>query len=442
MHVLPRVRELHERFSDILTVIGVHAGKFRAERDTARIATARERLGVTHPVVNDKRFRVWRAYAVTAWPTVALIGPDGRLLGRVSGEFDVDSMADELTRAASAYADEGTLRPGPEPFEAAPLPAPSGTLRFPTRALAGEAGTLFVSDAGHHRVLEAALTRDAGSAVATVTRVWGDGTAGFADGPAEAARFEEPRGLALLGGALFVADRANHAVRRLDLAAGEVATVAGNGSLAAHRISEGDARTPLRSPWDLLSADDRYLLVAMAGSHQLYSLSLAGGDGPRLRLEAGTGAEDIRDGDARSAALAQPTGLAAGPSGEAHFVDCESSSVRSLEAGSVRTLVGTGLFDYGDRDGPPADALLQHAEDVALFGGSLAVADTYNDKVRLVDPVSGRTRTMAGDAGSGALSGPAGIASLGETLLVCDTDAHRLVEVDADGALADVAFEW
>ncbi|MBE0475913.1 MAG: alkyl hydroperoxide reductase [Coriobacteriia bacterium] len=435
--MLPRVRELHERFPGILTVIGVHAGKFRAERATPLIETARRRLGVEHPVVNDRRFRIWRAYGVTAWPTVAVVGPDGRLLGRIAGEFDVGALAEEISGAADAYRADGLLRPGPEPFETVPSPAEEGALRFPSRALVS-GGRLFVSDAGHRRVLEAEARRGPGRLAARVVRVWGDGRRGFADGAAGEARFAEPQGLAATDGAVFVADRANHAIRRLDLASGEVRTVAGTGALAAGRLEEGDARTPLRSPWGLL-AEDGTLLCSMAGSHQLCRLRPHAGAWS-LSVEAGTGAEDIRDGPARLAALAQPTGLAAGTGGEVHVADCESSSVRALGGGGVRTLVGTGLFDFGDRDGPAGEALLQHAEDVAFHRGAVVAADTYNDKLKRIDPASGETRSLPGEV-AGGLSGPRGVASLGETLLVTDTDAHRLVEVAPDGSLAGVPIE-
>ncbi len=101
MHVLPRVRELHERFADALSVIGVHAGKFSTERHTDRIASAADRLGVHHAIVNDRHFRIWRAYAVEAWPTIALIDAEGYLIGTQAGEFDTgaDRRRDRARRS-------------------------------------------------------------------------------------------------------------------------------------------------------------------------------------------------------------------------------------------------------------------------------------------------------------------------------------------------------
>jgi DNA-binding beta-propeller fold protein YncE len=181
----------------------------------------------------------------------------------------------------------------------------------------------------------------------------------------------------------------------------------------------------------------------MAGAHQLWTLTLDGRD--VLAPLAGSGGEDISDGRAEQALLAQPTGLAAAAD-RLFFTDSESSAVRVLDDGPaprVTTIVGTGLFDFGDRDGAGDGALLQHAEDIAWMDGSLYVTDTYNDKIKVVDPVSRECRALSGGAGSGeALSGPAGVAAGAGVLWVADTDAHRIVAVDpSTGAVAPLSIE-
>jgi hypothetical protein len=234
--------------------------------------------------------------------------------------------------------------------------------------------------------------------------------------------------MALLGGALHVADRGNHAVRSIGLASGAVTTAAGTGELGRYGIDAGDAlKTDLRSPWDLVTSDGM-LAIAMAGTHQLWRLDVQRG---RMQPIAGSGREDIVDGPAQGAALAQPMGLAASGAGLA-FCDAESSSVRLLEAGAtVRSLVGTGLFDHGDRDGTGDDVLLQHAEALAWDGATLVVSDTYNGKLKRVDPTSRACVTLPGDAGDGeTLSHPGGIAVEGDRYLVADTDNHRIAVVD------------
>jgi hypothetical protein len=418
MHVLPRVRELEERFADSLTVIGVQAGKFVTERITERIAEACDRLGVLHAVVNDRQYRVWRDYAVQVWPTVAVIDPEGYLALVESGEFDVEAMADELERIAARAESRGTLVRGADPV-AVSLPRHEGEMRFPTRAIvAGD--RLWVSDTGHGRVLECSWS--SGERTAQVV--------------AEYAGFAEPRGLAALDGEVYMADRAGHSVWRLGGGARE--RVAGTGRLGTGPVGAGSAlAADLRSPWGLAVHQGR-LAVSMAGTHQIFLLDPARG---ALSLLAGTGAEDIRDGAPARAALAQPTGLAPMTGGALAVADCETSAVRVLRPDSVTTMVGTGLFEFGDRDGSGNEALLQHCEDVAAHGEALAVADTYNDRLKRVDPRSRACAPWPGEAGvKGSLREPGGVWSDGSALLVADTGHHRIAAVEPDGSLSPVHF--
>jgi len=440
MHVLPRVAELHERFERELVVVGVHAGKYATERSTGKIRSACARLGVTHPVVNDRQFRTWRRFAVEAWPTVVLVGPDGRIAHVQSGEFDLEAMTAVVRDVVRSYGDEIDLAPrdfGPDP---AALPEPSGVLRFPGRALI-DGERLFVSDTGHHRVLEMALSVTGPlDATARVVRVFGTGTPGLRDGAADEALFRYPQGMTLLRNELYVADRSNHAVRRIGLASGEVSTVAGTGVLGGGRSYGGAAlQQDLRSPWDVAPGEDGTLIVAMAGTHQLWRLDLASG---RIAPFAGAGGEDILDGPVATSLLAQPMGLA-GAADPVGFCDAESSAVRVVKqtpSPHIRTLVGTGLFEMGDKDGIGDEARLQHAEDLAWDGARFLVADTYNDKLRSVDPVTRECLTLPGDAGSGeAFDHPAGVAVGGGVCLVASTNEHRLVLVDPmTGETADL----
>ncbi len=324
MHVLPRVRELEELFSDSLTVIGVHSGKFVTERKTDRIAEACDRLGVVHAVVNDRQYRVWRDYAVNAWPTLVVIDPEGYIALVSPGEVSVETMASALREIEHRSAERGTLVRGPDPT--APHPRRhEGTLRFPTRAIV-VGDRLWVADTGHGRVLECSWS----PAENTATIL------------AEHTGFAEPRGLAELGGNIYVADRAGHSIWRLGLSggggaggggassgggasAGERVRVAGTGAMGERAVAPGPAlESELRSPWGLAAHGQR-LAIAMAGSHQIWELDPASGT---LSLFAGRGAEELYDGPSLEAALAQPTGLASLNDGSLAVADCETSAVR------------------------------------------------------------------------------------------------------------------
>jgi len=428
MHVLPRVRELGELFSDSLTVIGVHSGKFVTERKTDRIAEACDRLGVVHAVVNDHQYRIWRDYAVNAWPTLVVIDPEGYIALVSPGEVSVETMAEALRDIERRSAERGTLVRGPDPT-APHLHRHEGTLRFPTRAIVA-ADRLWVADTGHGRVIECSWS----PAENTATIL------------AEHTGFSEPRGLAELGGSIYVADRIGHSVWRLgsgpggggSSGGGERVRVAGTGSMGERAVAPGPAlESELRSPWGLAAHGSR-LAIAMAGSHQIWELDPASGI---LSLLAGRGAEELFDGPSREAALAQPTGLASLQDGALAVADCETSAVRIASATDVRTVVGTGLFKFGDRPGIGDEALLEHCEDVAVFGNALAVADTYNDRLKRVDSVTRSCEPWPGEAGEkGALREPGGVFAGDGHLLVADTGNHRIVSVAEDGSLAEIRF--
>jgi DNA-binding beta-propeller fold protein YncE len=240
--------------------------------------------------------------------------------------------------------------------------------------------------------------------------------------------------MALRGDVLYVADRKNHLIRALDLRNHTVSTVAGTGRQESEsRESGGAARAVgLNSPWDLCSVGQT-LYVAMAGHHQIWALDLLK---QTIFPFAGDGRENIADGPRSDASFAQPSGLAT--DGKTLFVaDSEVSAIRAIPldgSGLVRTIVGTGLFDFGDVDDTGDRARLQHALGVAYGEGRLYVADTYNSKIKLIDPSTRRSLTLAGGKG-GWLAGPVlnepgGLSVARGKLYIADTNGHRIRTFD------------
>ena len=417
------MRELEQRFPNELVAIGVHSGKYIAERETDRIREAAIRLEYHHPIVNDRQFRVWRAYAVRAWPTIVVVGADGRVLGMHAGEFTADQVTPFIERVIREAGSAIDRAPFPIARESSGIA--SGALRYPGKVTV--AGTrCAIADSGHRRVLVGTL-EDGGRRM-RVERIVGD---------ADAETFVNPQGLAFGsdGDTLYVADPGAHLVRAIELATGKVRTIAGTGrQLRTMADLESGA---LSSPWDLALVG-RTLFVAMAGIHQLWRIDLDAGS---AAAHSGSRAEDIVDGAHASAALAQPMGIVGSPDGgRLFFADAESSAVRWADTdpeGRVGTLVGTGLFDFGDTDGEGDEVRLQHPQGVALApDGRLLVADSYNDALKWVDPESRRTTTwMRG------FHEPGGVAIAGDAAYVADTNAHRLVRVDlANGAQREVSL--
>jgi thiol-disulfide isomerase/thioredoxin len=433
-HVLPELARLEEKYKNELVVIGVHSAKFEAEKDTENIRRKVAEYRIKHPVVNDANMVIWRRFGVNSWPTLVLIDPAGGYVGSVSGEGHYDLLDRAIGKLAENFRSKLDLKPlelTPEPARAAKT-----ALLFPGKVLADASGKrLFISDTGHNRLIQTDL--EGKSPV-----VIGSGAQGLVDGPFDKARFNRPQGMCLDGDLLYVADTENHAIRAVDLKARTVATVSGNGTQSHRSPMEryvGPAATSvLSSPWDILHVPGiPGFFIAMAGPHQIWKLDLQAG---RIGVWAGSGYENIADGDLETARFAQPSGLAT--DGENLFVaDSEVSGVRiisGIKTGQpeVGRIAGVGLFDFGDRDGTGSEVRLQHCLGLAYGDGRLFIADTYNNKVKVVDPKSRSVKTFSGTGEPGESDSPprfyqpGGLSVAGDSLYVADTNNHAIRVID------------
>ena len=450
MHVIPDLKRLEEKYRNQLVVIGVHSAKFENEKETENIRRIVLRYEIEHPVVNDADFRIWQSYAVHAWPTVALIDPAGYLVGKASGEGNYELLDKAIGELVDDARKRGTLNEQPLKLALERAKVGDLPLAFPGKILADAAGErLFIADTNHNRVV---VTRLDGTLLYTI----GSGARGTSDGGFEKASFHRPQGLALDADSLYIADTENHLIRRADLKTRAVETIAGTGEQSRdYSLRGGPARTtPLSSPWDL-SLVGRTLYVAMAGPHQIWKLDL---DKREVSLFAGSGREARGDGrrlgdiaDETASAFAQPSGLAT--DGKTLYVaDAESNVIRavaldadakmktaslSFAGEEVRTLAGGDLFDFGDRDGAGDGVRLQHPLGLALEAGRLYVADTYNHKIKTLDPRTREVKTFAGAGRPGQADGerasfyePGGISIARGRLYVADTNNHAVRVVD------------
>ena len=187
----------------------------------------------------------------------------------------------------------------------------------------------------------------------------------------------------------------------------------------------------------------------MAGPHQLWVLDTDSGE---IGVHAGSGAEGLVDGPQFEAQLAQPSGITVSADGATlYFADSESSSIRASDVdpdGEVRTLVGVGLFDFGDVDGTGDTVRLQHALGVvAAPDGLLYVADTYNSKIKVIDPATRESRTLFGgdqglrDGTDPQFYEPGGLSYAEGKLYIADTNNNVIRIADlAAGSVTTVKF--
>ncbi|MEU1218236.1 NHL domain-containing thioredoxin family protein [Streptomyces microflavus] len=418
LHVLDELRELEEKHRDTVVIIGVHSPKFVHEAEHQAVVDAVERYEVHHPVLDDPELSTWKQYAVRAWPTLVVIDPEGYVVAQHAGEGHAHAIEKLVEELEAEHGAKGTLRRGDGPYVA---PEPVAThLRFPGKALLLPDGGFLVSDTTRHRLVE--LDEDG----ETVRRHFGTGERGLSDGGPDEARFSEPQGLAVLpDGRIAVADTVNHAIRALDLTTGVTGTLAGTGRQWWQGTpTSGPAReVDLSSPWDLAWFGDR-LWIAMAGVHQLWTYDP---EDQSVRVAAGTTNEGLVDGPAAEAWFAQPSGLAVSADGERLWIaDSETSALRWVDRDEhVHTAVGTGLFDFGHRDGAASQALLQHPIGVtALPDGSVAISDTYNHALRRYDPATDEVTTLATDVRE-----PSDAVLVDGDLVVVESARHRLTRL-------------
>lgn len=434
IHTLPDLAKLENKYEKELVVVGVHSAKFENEKNTDAIRKAILRYQISHPVVNDAEMKIWNRFDVSSWPTLVLIDPEGNYIGTASGEGQYEVLDRAIAKLIEDHDKKKTLDRKPIRFDLARLREKGDTpLFFPGKVLADAASDrLFIADSTHHRLV---ITTLDGKRVA----IAGTGEPGLKDGSFTEAQFDDPQGMALDVNTLYVADRKNHVIRAIDLKAQTVRTVAGIGQQEREgRFRGGPAlKTGLNSPWDLLRID-RTLYIAMAGHHQIWTLDL---DKNVVEPFAGSGREDINDGALRTADLAQPSGLAFDGK-KLYVADSEASAIRAIDLtpnGKVVTLIGLPgkrLFNFGDIDGVGDQVRLQHALGVAFHDGRVFVADTYNSKIKVIDPAKRSCESWLGSGrGEGWLADPlfnepAGISIAGDKMYVADTNAHRIRIVD------------
>ena len=431
MHIFPQLRKLERKYASELVVVGVHSAKFPTEKETDSLTAAVRRCELEHPVINDAEFQVWQQYSCRAWPTLMFIDPSGNVIGKHEGELTFEQFDTLLSGMVAEFDEAGVIRRSPLPTS--PARGPESALSFPGKVLADKAGgRLFIADTNHHRIIVSSFDGE-------VKQVIGTGEEALVDGTLAQAAFNHPQGMAIDGDLLYVADTENHAIRRVDLSFAQVKTLAGTGEQGYERNgSRPGLSTSISSPWDV-ALHNGMVYIAMAGIHQLWALELETGI---IAPYAGSGREAITDGPLATAALAQPSGITVGNDGAGgerlYFADSETSAIRNADLnpnGSVRTLIGLGLFEFGDVDGEDFRVRMQHPIGITHHGGVLYVADTYNHKIKRVLPKTRSAFTVAGTGAPGHVDGPfaqarfsepCGLSIANGMMYIADTNNHAI----------------
>ncbi|MEK9630090.1 MAG: thioredoxin-like domain-containing protein [Nitrospinota bacterium] len=435
IHVLPTLKHIEQAFSDSVIVVGVHSPKFSGEKNTENLEHAILRYEIEHPVVQDVDFSIWKNYAVRAWPTLVLIGPDGYVLEQIAGEPDPYQLFKKINEMVGNFRSNLIGNAG-DLISVSKKPQPT-TLSYPGKIAYSLGDREFaIADSNHNQIVTANREGE-------ITRRIGSGKPGLKDGDFMEAEFFRPQGLCFQEGIIWVADTENHALRKINLKKQKVETVAGNGK-QGRSLKRGNARVvELSSPWDV-SLSDGWLYFANAGTHQIGVLHANEGT---VEPFAGTGSEALIDGPRFFGAFAQPSGLSVGEN-KLFLADSETSAIRSVrldDFGFIATYIGKGLFDFGDCDGKGKKALLQHPLGVHYSKGKVYIADSYNHRIKVLDLKTQKVTTLKAsvdivcdDKSCTRLWEPAGVFEFKNNLYVSDTNNHRILKIDLESGKAEI----
>jgi thiol-disulfide isomerase/thioredoxin len=394
--VIPDLKFLEKKYPKELVILGVHSAKFENERGDFQIKKAAARFGIDHPVINDSKFVIWNSFNVKAWPTMVLIEPDGNIYKSFRGEGHRASLDQGIAELSKKYQGKISLSEIKLVTEKHKMP-----FKFPSKMIEvlnfkgdGKAARLvfFLSDSSHNEIV--GLEKNGKEFL----RIGKDS-------------LNMPHGLAFKEDILYIADTGNHSLKAYDFSSKKISNLGGDGTRG---------RT-WASPWDLEFIDQDTVAIAMAGTHQLYSYNTKN---KKLTLMAGSGAESIDDGPLPKNSLSQPSGLSR-VGDKLYFVDAESSSLRVLEKGSIKTLIGKGLFKFGLIDGDRETARMQHTTGVYGTEDKVYLADSYNNAIRVYDVKSGKLSTLAK-----GLKEPNDVLLSNGELIVVSTGEHLVKRVN------------
>lgn len=412
-HILPYLKKLEQEFEKDLLVLGIHSAKFETEKASTQIQKAVAKYGIMHPVLNDHDSKIWDSYAIKAWPTLVLIDTKGKIVLQKSGENFYETFRNKIIELQKL----GGISSKKFDFGEKNI-AEKSVLLFPTKLTTDKEGNLWIADTGNNRIVKI-------SPEGQILQVIGSGKSGFQDGSFEESMFDEPQGLALKEDFLYIADTRNNRIRKADLKTKKVSTIAGNGARAFVKDFSAPVQS-LNSPWDLF-VQESTLWIANAGSHQILAIDL---QSQQTFWRAGSGAEALYDGkNLQEAAFAQPSGLFA-ENNMLYIADPEASAIRVLDTqkNTLKTLLGKGLFYFGDADGSPDTAKLQHCLAVCKSENLLYIADTYNGKIKTFDFNTNTLQTLIS-----GLDEPNGLLIDKDFLYISNTNKHQILRYHLKG---------
>lgn len=394
IQVLKNLNELQKKYPKELVVLGIHSPKFSNEKEIEYLRQEVISKNIEFAIGNDLNLATWSSYEMNSWPSFVLISSKGKITGKISGEKVFPSIEESILNQKKYFQIDEKKE---FKLELEKDKLPDRLLSFPSKIVLNPKGNeIYISDTNHHRILRIDIdTRE-------ILDVVG-GISGFEDGVFSEVKFNSPTGIFLKDNYLFVADTFNHSIRRIDFNSKKVITILGSGKPANGFVTEGKGReVSLISPTDITVVKDK-LYFTENSVHQIWVLDL---NTSEVEKFSGSGRENSQDGKHGEVTYSMPYGIS-NDNLKLYVSESNSSSIRQLDIeknGSVKTLVGSGIIEFGDVDGKLENSKIQYPNFLFYQNFKIYFADSLNHKLKVYDLNSKELSTLAGTGKAGNIN--------------------------------------
>ena len=369
-----------------------------------------------------------------------LYSPQGLTLDGVGNLYIADGFNNRIRKVDATTATITTIAgTGVRGYSGDGGPAVEAGLFYPFGVALDGAGHIYITDGFNNRI------RKVDATTGTITTIAGTGDHGFSGdgGLARQAQLYSPRAVAVDGaGNLYIADSLNDRIRKIDVNTGTIATVAG-------RTFSGDGGpatlAQLHYPPGLTVDGGGNIYITDRRNHRIRKVDATTGT---ITTIAGTGESGFNQdgGPATQAQLYYPEDVAVDGAGDIYIADTNNRRIRRVDAttGTITTVAGTGVQGHGGDGGPATQAQLYFPAGVAVDGaGNIYIGDSRNHRIRKVDATTGTITTIAGTGAPGSsadgdlaiqaqLNLPYGVAVDGTgNVYIADANNHSIRRVDA-----------
>jgi DNA-binding beta-propeller fold protein YncE/peroxiredoxin len=445
IQVIAKTKELEREFAGKLTVIGVHCASFD-NQDLKSVKKAVIKYNIDYPVFNDDDFTICNNFSANQLPKIAIINPRGKVIKTYQGQDDIEAnLKSGIKKIINKYGYQINREALPILLEKNKITG--HVLSFPTKLEYAndfeyhglKTPVLFIANSGNNNIIVSSLSGD------IIAKI-GSGNEGFEDGDFENARFNFPHGLLYKNHKLYVADTSNNAIRVVDFKENKVTTLLGFEKSAVNNDSkqnggkeyeEIENSVQLAAPFDLeFYPDSENIIIANSATNQILGYNLKT---QALKILAGSGKKEMEDGKYPQNSLAQIADMEA-HGNKIYFLDPASSALRVItKDGEVTTLIGQGLFKFGNQNGDKSTALMKHPLSLSTDDTGVYITDSYNNLIKKYDFATHKITNLVGSGQKGSKLGnknttefdePEGIIAVLDKFYIADSNNDRIIVVN------------